>query len=92
MVIAAEAARAVEDGVGSVVILADLDPRLDEMSAQRARWDLQFQSMERDAIVVADLALLLDAEDLAEIDTVDRNEGIAILLGWTANRALWAGM
>ena len=57
----------------------DFDPRLDEMRAHRAFRDLQLQRPERHAIVVADLALLLDAENLVEIDPRDRGEGRARL-------------
>ncbi len=45
-IVAAQAAGAVEDGVGAVVVLADLDPRFDKVGAQRARRDLQFQPVE----------------------------------------------
>ncbi len=61
LVVAAKAARAVEDGVGSVMVLADLDPRLDEVRPHSARRNLKFQAVERHAIVVADLPLLLNA-------------------------------
>ena len=81
-----------KDRVGSVVVLADLDPRLDEVRAQRARRDLQLQSVERHAIVVADLALFLNAKDLAEIDAGDRDESAALLFGLMAKRPLWAGI
>src|SRR5205823_10733814 len=37
LIVAAEASLAVEDRVGTVVVMADLDPRLDEVRAQRAR-------------------------------------------------------
>ena len=79
-VVAAKAARTVEDGVGAVVIVADLDPRLDEMRPQRARRNLKFQLVERHAIVVADLTLFLNAENLPEIDARDGDESSAFLL------------
>ena len=63
--------------MGSVGIDVDLDPRLDEVRTQRAFGDLQFERAVGHAIVVADLALLLDAQDLAEIDARDRGEGRA---------------
>ena len=63
----------------AVGIEVDFDPRLDEMRAHRAFRDLQFQPPERHAVVVADLALLLDAEDVVEIDPGDRGEGGARL-------------
>ena len=61
----------------AVGVDADLDPRLYEMGAHRARRDLQFQRAIGDGIVVHDLALFLDAEDFVEIDARDRDEGRA---------------
>src|SRR6185369_16798191 len=49
--------------------------------AQRARWDLQLQSVERDTIVVADLTFFLDAQDLAKVRPGDRDESRTFLLG-----------
>jgi hypothetical protein len=69
----------VEDGVGAVGVDVDLDPRLDEVRAHRAFRDLQFERPVGHAIVVADLALLLNAQDLAEIDAGDRGEARARL-------------
>jgi len=66
-----------EEGAGAVGIDVHLDPRLDEMRAHRAFGDLQFQRPVGDAIVVADLALLLNAQDLAEVDAGDGREGRA---------------
>src|SRR5271166_3982607 len=76
-VVPADAARPVEEGMGSVGIDVDLDPRLDEVRTQRAFGDLQFERAVGHAIVVAHLALLLDAQDLVEIDARDRGEGQA---------------
>jgi hypothetical protein len=70
-----------KDGVGAVGVEVDLDPRLDEMRPQRAWWDLQFQRPVGHAIVVLDLALLLNAQDLVEIDARNRREGRAGLGG-----------
>src|ERR1700738_4188547 len=81
LIVAAEASLAVEDRMGSVVVLADLDPRLDEVCAQRARRNLQLQPIERHAIVVADLTFFLNAKDLAKIDRGDGDEGRAFLFG-----------
>ena len=67
LIVAAEASLAVEDRVGSVVVLADLDPRLDEVWAQRARRDLQLQAVERHTIVIADLPFFLNAKNLAKV-------------------------
>jgi TfoX/Sxy family transcriptional regulator of competence genes len=64
-----------------------LDPRLDEVRAHRALRDLQLQRSVGRAIVVADLPLLLHAQDLVEIDARDRREGRAL----APKRALWAG-
>ena len=73
-VVAANASWSVEDGVRAVGIDADLGPRPDEVRAHRALRDLQFQRLVGDAIVVADLPLLFDAQDLVEIDAGDRRE------------------
>ena len=77
-VVAADAARSVEEGVRAVGIDVDLDPRLHEMGPHRAFGDLQFQRAVGDAIVVADLTLLLDAQDLVEVDARDGREGRAL--------------
>jgi len=47
--------------MGSIWILAHFHARLDEMGAQRAFRYLQLEPVERHAIIVADLTLLLDA-------------------------------
>ena len=78
LVVAADASWPVKDGVGAVGIDVHLDPRLDEMGAHRAFGDLQFQRAVGDAIVVADLALLLDAQDLVEVDAGNGREGRAL--------------
>ena len=52
-----------------------LDPRLDEMGPHRAFGDLKFERAVGDAIVVADLPLLLDAQDLVEVDAGNGGEG-----------------
>ena len=52
-----------------------LDPRLDEMRPHRAFGDLKFERAVGDAIVVADLPLLLDAQDLVEVDAGNGGEG-----------------
>jgi hypothetical protein len=80
-VVAAETARTMKDRVRSVMVLPDLDSRLDEVRAQRAFEDLEFQPVERHAIIVADLAVFLNAENLAKIDARDCNESDAILFG-----------
>ena len=45
----------------------NLDPRLDEVRTHQAFGDLQFQRPVGDAIVLADLPLLLNAQDLVEV-------------------------
>src|ERR1700733_1238439 len=60
LVVAADAARSMEDGVGAVGVDVDLDPRPDEMGPHRALRDLELESPVGDAIVMADLPLLLD--------------------------------
>ena len=77
LVVAADAAGSVKDGVRAVGVDVDLDPRPDEMGPHRAFGDLQFERAVGDAIVLADLPLLLDAQDLAEIDTGNGREGRA---------------
>jgi hypothetical protein len=86
LVVAADASGSVEEGVGAVGIDVDLDPRLDEMGPHRAFGDLQFQGSVGDAIVMADLALLLDAQDFVEIDARNGREGRA-LAGWIDGEA-----
>ena len=78
LVVASDAPRPVEDGVGAVGIDVDLDPRLDEMRAHWAFGDLELERAVGDAIVLADLALLLDAQDLVEIDARNGREGRAL--------------
>jgi hypothetical protein len=75
LVVAADAARPVKEGVRAVGIDMDLDPRLDEMRAHRAFRDLQLERPVGDAIVIADLPLLLDAQDLVEVDAGNGREG-----------------
>src|ERR1700748_2388946 len=67
-----------KEGVGAVGVDVDLDPRLDEMGPHRAFGDLQLQRPVGDAIVMADLTLLLDAQDLVEIDAGNGREGRAL--------------
>ena len=55
-----------------------LDPRPDEVRAHRAFGDLQFQRPVGDAIVIADLPLLLNAQDLVEVDAGDGREARAL--------------
>ena len=90
-VVAANAARPMEEGVGAIGIVMDLDPRLDEMRPHRAFRDLQLQRSVGHAIVVHDLALLLDAQDLVEVDAGNGVKADPASTGATAKRALWAG-
>ena len=69
--------RPMKDGVRAVGVNMNPDPRLDEMRPHRAFGDLQLQRAIRHAIVMADLPLLLDAQDLVEIDAGNRREGRA---------------
>ena len=68
-----------KESVRAVGVDAHLDPRLNEMRAQRAFRDLQLERPVGDAIVLSDLALLLNAQDLVEIDAKDRGEARARL-------------
>jgi hypothetical protein len=81
----------VEDGVGAVGADMDLYARLDEVRAHRALRDLQLERAIGDAVVIADLPLLLDAQDLVEVDARDRVKAEPSPAGGTAKRALWAG-
>jgi hypothetical protein len=78
LVISADAAGSVEEGVRAVGIDVNLDPRLDEMGPHRTFRDLQLERAVGDAIVMADLPLLLDAQDLVEIDARNGREGRAL--------------
>ena len=78
LVVAADAAGPVEDGVGAVGVDVDLDPRPDEMRPHRALRDLELERAVGDAIVMADLPLLLDAQDLVEVDAGNGREGRAL--------------
>ncbi len=82
-----------EEGVRAVGIDVDvdLDPRAHEMGPHRAFGDLQLERPIGHAIVGADLPLLLHAQDLVEIDALDRDEGRALAGASSAKRALWAG-
>ncbi len=95
-VVAADAARAEEEGVRAIGIDVHLDPRLDEMGPHRAFRDLQLERAVGDAIVVADLPLLLNAQDLVEIDAWNEREGRALagridgepgVVGWPVSLA-----
>jgi hypothetical protein len=91
LVVAADASGPVKDGVGAVGVDVDLDPRLDEMGPHRALRDLELQCAVGDAIVVADLPLLLDAQISSRSIPgigVKPEPGSAAS---TAKRALWAG-
>ena len=61
--------------MGAVRVEVDFDPRLDEVWAQGTFRDLQFERAVGDAIVMADLPLLLDAQDLVEVDAGNGREG-----------------
>ena len=63
----------------AVGVEVDFDPRLDEVWAQGTFRDLKLEPKEGHAFLVADRALLLDAQDLVEINARDRNEGRARL-------------
>src|SRR5271168_680994 len=77
LVVAADAAGPVEDGVGAVGVDVDLHPRPDEMRPHRALRDLELERAVGDAIVMADLPLFLDAQDLVEVGAGNGREGRA---------------
>src|SRR3546814_19734307 len=64
-IVVGEAMRAEEDGEGAVGILVDPDSGLAEMWPERARRELQMQTVPFDRVVVAEPALVLNAPDLA---------------------------
>src|SRR5271154_7570521 len=78
LVVAADAAGPVEDGVGAVGVDVDFHSRLDEVRPHRAFRDLELERAVGDAIVMADLPLLLDAQDLVEVDAGNGGEGRAL--------------
>src|SRR5208282_1835613 len=80
-VVAAKTTRAVEHRIGAVVIVPDPHTRFDKVCTQRAGRYLQPVTVESHRVVVADLTLLLDAEDLVQIDAGDRHERRTFLLG-----------
>ena len=69
-----------EDGVRAIGIGSHLHPGFDEVRPQRAFRDLQLQTVVGNAIVVADLTLLLHAKHLVEIDAGDCHERRSRLL------------
>ena len=89
-VVAADASWPVEKGVRSVGVRRSVDfhPRLDEMRPRRAFRDLELQRSVGHAIVMADLPLLLDAQDLVEVDAGNGREGQLRGRG-NSKRALW---
>ena len=76
-IVAADAARSMKEGVRSVGVNVDFHSRLEEMGPHRALRDLELQCAVGDAIVMADLPLLLDAQDLVEVDARNGGEGRA---------------
>jgi hypothetical protein len=78
LVVAADAAGSVEEGVRAVGLDVDLDPRLDEVGPHRTFGDLQFQRSVGHAIVIHDLTLLPHAQGLIEIDARNGREGRAL--------------
>src|SRR3546814_9879220 len=80
-IVVGEAMRAEEDGEGAVGILVDPDPGLDEMWPERARRELQMQTVPFDGVVVAAPALVLNAQDLETGAGAVGNEGGGGLLG-----------
>src|SRR5690606_27088624 len=65
--IACETARAVEDGEAGIGVLVHAHGGLDEVIAVRLLRDLEAESAIAHAVVVADHALGLQAEDLGEV-------------------------
>ena len=79
LVVAADAARSVEEGVRAVGIDVDLDPGAHKVGPHRPPdRSPGVQRPVGDAIVVSDLPLLLNAQDLAQIDALDWDEGRAL--------------
>src|SRR5665213_2016782 len=80
-VVVGQTVGAEEDRQRAVGILVDAHGGLDEVRPQRARRDLQTERAPFDGVVVADLAGLLDTEDLAPGTGRVGNEAGAGLLG-----------
>ena len=79
LVVAADAARSVKDGVRAVRAWTwTLTRALTKCGPHRALRDLELERAVGDAIVVSDLPLLLDAQDLVEIDAGNGREGGAV--------------
>src|SRR3546814_16821044 len=88
-IVVGEAMRAEEDGEGAVGILVDPDPGLDEMWPERARRELQMQTVPFDGVVVADPALVLNAPALAPSAGQGGSEGRAGLPGVGGHAGRW---
>src|SRR5438477_1555992 len=80
-VVVSQTVRPEEDGKRAIGIFVDAHRRFDKMRSQWARWDLQTERSPFDGVVMADLAGLLDAEDLAPSAGGVGNESRAGLLG-----------
>ena len=70
-----------EDGDGTVRILVNPDDGFDEVRPEAALRQLQRQAAPFDRVVIADGALLLNAEDLGPGDGPIAQEAGAFLLG-----------
>src|SRR5512135_621012 len=75
-----QAMRAMEDRQPAIGVLVHAHGGAHEMGPQRARRDLQAEPAPLDGVVVADPALLLDAQDLAGGAAAVGNEGGSRLL------------
>ena len=79
-VVAGQPVRAEEHAHAGVGIFVDVDAGLDEVRAQAAFRQLQALLCPGDGVVVADRALLDDAENLAPGFGTIRHEGASVLL------------
>ena len=88
---AGQALRSLEDGKGAVGILVPPDGRPDQVRPQRGRRDLQVAAVPADAVVVADPALFLDAQDVAPERLGHLDEDRRRLLGGLGEAAVVLG-
>ena len=77
--VARQASRSVEDGKRAVGVVADGDGGLDEVMAVGLGRDLQAEAAVAHAVILADLAIVMDGQDLVEGLTEVADESRAVL-------------
>jgi len=76
-VIVGQPARAMKECESGVGVAVNSHSRLDVVAAVLVSGDLQAQALERDAVVAADRAVVLFAQDVLELLESCGNEGVA---------------